>query len=110
MSITVTGLIERDARYYRGMGDHAIVAIEVHAAIGHPFEVQVRFGVRAEDHARAERAARRVRRGSTAVVTGDSLGHRLDHATAAYQLGRLTHCAIDGDEPIDMLATAGIRQ
>lgn len=87
MSVTVEGLIERDARYYRSTGDRALVVVQVHAAFGHPFEASVDFGASLNDHAFAERTARTIRKGMVARIDANSITHRADHGNAVYVLG-----------------------
>jgi hypothetical protein len=106
MSITITGLIERDARYARRLDGSAVVVVAVHACFGHPFEATVEFH---DDHVRADNTARRIRRGMTATVTADSVGHRLDHGSAAYQLGRLSLCEVETNEGEKILLVGGGR-
>lgn len=111
MSVTVEGLIERDARYYRSTGDRALVVVQVHAAFGHPFEASVDFGPSENDHAFAERTARTIRKGMTARIDAGSIAHRTDHGHAAYVLGGGSlGVVVHGEKSVDITLLAQMKR
>lgn len=85
MSISVEGTLLHDAQFALvGCDSHAVVILQIDAGVGLPFEVRHVYGTTPEQHLKAERVARGLKRFSFAAATSNELAVRRDHGDACY--------------------------
>lgn len=97
MSITVEGVLKRDARYgRRGMHDAVVTLCIDTGTQCLPFEAHVRIGDKPDDHAQAQALAALHRRGAMVRVVCERIDRIDDHGEARYSMRDCTSATVNG--------------